>query len=265
MKLEIYLDKPIEQSAAVYFERAKKLKRKLEGGKTALARHKAELVKAQAEKDTESQRLEQQKQDKTKSASKSEWYEKFRWFFSSEGFLCIGGRDSTTNEILIKKHAQEGDIVFHTKIEGSPFFIIKSDGKKIGEATLEETAQATASYSKGWKLGMPSLETFYVRPEQLSKSAPSGEFLTKGAFVVKGAMSFIQAKLELAVGIKEGKVIGGPLNALKKNAEKYLVIQQGNEGTSELAKQIHKKLGGGSIDEIIKFIPAGGGKLSAGK
>ena len=28
-----------------------------------------------------------------------EWYEKFRWFYSSEGFLCIGGRDSTTNDI----------------------------------------------------------------------------------------------------------------------------------------------------------------------
>jgi len=261
MKVEIHLEKPIEQSAAVYFERAKKLKHKLEGAKVALARHKIELEKAQAEKDTASQRLEQQKEEKAAKVGKAEWYEKFRWFHSSEGFLCIGGRDATTNEILVKKHASEGDIVFHTKIEGSPFFIIKSDGKKIGDSTLEETAQATASYSKGWKLGMPSLETFYVRPEQLSKSAPQGEFLTKGAFVVKGSMTFIQAKLELAVGIKEGKIIGGPIEAVKKNSEKYMALQQGNEGTSQLAKQIQKKLGGGMVDDIIKFIPAGGARL----
>lgn len=261
MKVEIYLDKPIEHSAAVYFERAKKLKHKLEGAKVALARHKAELLKAQAEKNTESQKLEQQKQDKAARSGKMEWYEKFRWFYSSEGFLCIGGRDSTSNEILVKKHADEGDIVFHTKIEGSPFFIIKSDGKKIGDKTLEETAQATASYSKGWKLGMPSLETFHVKPEQLSKSAPQGEFLTKGAFVVKGSMTFVQAKLEVAIGIKEGQIIGGPVEAIKANSQKYVVLQQGNEGASQLAKLIRKKLDGGSMDDIIKFIPAGGARL----
>ncbi len=261
MKIEIFLDKPIEQSASAYFERAKKLRKKMEGAKNALARHNAELEKAQAEKETASQKLGQQREEKAIKAEKSEWYEKFRWFYSSEGFLCIGGRDSTTNEILVKKHAQEGDIVFHTKIEGSPFFIIKSEGKKIGDSTLEETAQATASYSKGWKLGMPSLETFYVQPEQLSKSAPSGEYLTKGAFVVKGSMTFVQAKLELAIGIKEGKIMGGPVSAVKKNSEKYVELQQGKESASQLARQIIKKLGGGTADDIIKFIPSGGARL----
>lgn len=261
MKVEIYLEKPIEQSAARYYDRAKKLKKKLEGAKKALERHKAELEKALAQKESASKVLIQQKEEKAARSKKSEWYEKFRWFYSSEGFLCIGGRDATTNEILVKKHAEEGDIVFHTKIEGSPFFIIKSVGKKIGDITLEETAQATASYSKGWKLGMPSLETFYVKPGQLSKSAPSGEFLVKGAFIVSGQMTFIQAKLELAIGIKESSIIGGPVEAIKKHAEKYAILQQGNESSSKLAKQIQKKLGGGSADDIIRFIPSGGAKL----
>ena len=30
-------------------------------------------------------------------------YMKFRWFISSDGFLCLGGRDATSNEIIIKK------------------------------------------------------------------------------------------------------------------------------------------------------------------
>jgi predicted ribosome quality control (RQC) complex YloA/Tae2 family protein len=262
MKLEIYLDKPLEHSAALYFERSKKAKKKMEGAKIMLDKAKKELANIESEKEEASQKLAQEKEDKSARSTKTEWYEKFRWFHSSEGFLCIGGRDSTSNEIIVKKHADEGDIVFHTKIEGSPFFIIKSEGKKIGDATLEETAQATASYSKGWKLGMPSLETFHVKPEQLTKSAPSGEYLTKGAFAVIGKMNLMQVNLEVAVGIKEGKAIGGPVQAIKKNAEKYVVIQQGKEGTSQLAKQIQKKIGGGSVDDIIKFIPAGGAKLS---
>ena len=56
---------------------------------------------------------------------KREWYEKFRWFISSEGFLVIGGRDATSNEIVIKKHADKNDLVFHTDIKGSPFHLSK--------------------------------------------------------------------------------------------------------------------------------------------
>jgi predicted ribosome quality control (RQC) complex YloA/Tae2 family protein len=143
-------------------------------------------------------------------------------------------RDSTTNEILVKKHAEKGDLVFHTKIEGSPFFIIKSEGRQIGRPTIEEAAQATASYSKAWKLGMSSLETFYVQPEQLSKKAPSGEYVTKGAFTVKGAMNFVQAKIELAIGIVDGRIIGGPIEAVKKNARRCS-NRAGQQSTSVVA------------------------------
>lgn len=258
MQLEIFLDKPLEQSAAVYFERAKKAKKKLEGAKVALGHTRKELLRLMDEKDLEERKL---KEEKTKETRKLEWYEKFHWFISSEGFLCIGGRDSTTNEILVKKHADKDDLVFHTKIEGSPFFVIKAENRKIGEATLSEAAQATASYSKGWKLGMSSLETFYVEPEQLSKTAPQGEYITKGAFTVKGKMNIIHVKLELAIGTtKEGKIIGGPVEAVKKNSEKYAVLEQGREQTGDIAKQLHKKLGG-ELDDIMRFIPAGGSKL----
>ena len=100
---------------------------------------------------------------------KKKWYEKFRWFVSSEGFLCIGGRDATTNDILVKKHMEKGDLVFHTQLAGSPFFIIKSEGKKIGKKTIEEAAQATASYSRAWKHGFTVTEVYYITPEQVKK------------------------------------------------------------------------------------------------
>lgn len=257
-EISLKVNKSIEHNAAIYYEKAKKAKKKLAGARKALEHSKKRLKEVQSKKELEVEKIEKQAVKPTKI--KRQWFEKFRWFYSSEGFLCIGGRDATSNEIIVKKHTEKGDLVFHTKIEGSPFFVIKAEGKKPGIATLEEVAQATASYSRGWRLGLQGLETFYVKPEQLSKQAPSGEFVEKGAFVVNGKMNFVYAKLELAIGVKDNKIIGGPVNAVKKNADKHMIIIQGRGKTSAVAKKIQKQIGG-KVDDIVRFIPAGGVKI----
>jgi len=73
-----------------------------------------------------------------------EWYERYRWFITSEGLLAIGGRDASSNSAIIRKHLTENDIVFHAEVHGSPFFILK-DAKYLGEkgASLMQVAQAT--------------------------------------------------------------------------------------------------------------------------
>lgn len=257
MKISLKINKSIEQNTAVFYEKAKKAKKKLEGAKKAIRVSRQKLILLEEKKEKDLEKIQKKVQ---KKPEKKQWFEKFRWFYSSEGFLCIGGRDATSNEIVIKKHTDNDDVVFHTKIEGSPFFVIKTQGKKLSKATLEETAQATASYSRGWRLGLYGLETFYVKPEQLSKQAPSGEYVEKGAFIVKGKMNFVYAKLELAIGIKDNKIIGGPVDAVKKHSDKFVVIIQGRDKTSAVGKQIQKKIGG-NLDDIIRFIPAGGSKL----
>lgn len=49
---------------------------------------------------------------------KLRWFEKFRWFVSSDGFLVIGGRDAGTNEMVVKKHMEPQDIYLHSDIHG---------------------------------------------------------------------------------------------------------------------------------------------------
>ena len=102
MELTLYLDKTVEQNAAIYFETSKKAKKKLEGATAALIESTKKLAKLEKEK-KEKDKVNQQTEQNLKTKTKSEWYEKFRWFISSEGFLVIGGRDATTNEIIIKK------------------------------------------------------------------------------------------------------------------------------------------------------------------
>jgi len=253
--IELYFNKSVGENASLYYDKSKKMRKKIEGARAALERSKEMLEKAEKEKTSKEGVKETKKVER-----KTEWYEKFRWFISSEGFLCIGGRDATTNEIVVKKHAEKDDIIFHTEMAGSPFFIIKTGGKKPGRPTLDESAQATASYSRAWKLGITLAEVFYVNPEQVSKEAEAGEFIARGAFMIRGKKNFIRIGLELAIGIKDGQIIGGPVDSIKKNAEKYVVIAPGKEKASDAAKKIKQKIGG-EIDDIIRFLPSGGVKL----
>ena len=255
-KLILDLTKTVEENAAVYFEEAKKIKRKIKGAGEALQHNILKLKELESKK--EKFDLEEQKKA-VSTQRKKEWYEKFRWFISSDGFLVIGGRDATSNEIVIKKHTDNSDLVFHTDMTGSPFFVIKSDGKKIPETTIKEAADATCTFSRVWKLGLQSSDVFYVSPEQVSKKTKAGEYMGKGAFMVYGKSNYVENKINLAVGITKDKaVMAGPLEAIKKNCEKFVILWQGDEKVSSIAKKINYKLGKNlDLDEIIRALPAG--------
>ena len=256
MKVNIYLNKSIEENAGLYYEKAKKAKKKIEGAKKALEESVRKLGKLEkAEKIEESKKKETVKR-------KNKWYEKFHWFISSEGFLVIGGRDSTSNEIVIKKHTDTNDLVLHTDLAGSPFFVIKAEKRKIGKKTIREAADATVTFSKVWKLGLKTTPTFYVKPEQVSKKAKAGEYLTKGAFMIYGKTNYIENEVNLAVGMKDGAIMTGPIEAVKSNCKEHIVVVQGREKTSQIAKRIRHKLGG-ELDEIIRALPAGGCEIHA--
>jgi predicted ribosome quality control (RQC) complex YloA/Tae2 family protein len=83
----------------------------------------------------------------------------------------IGGRDATSNEIVIKKHTIASDLVFHTDMAGSPFFVLKSstdNTKGLDQQSIKEAADATCSFSRAWKMGLSTQSVFYVNPEQKS-------------------------------------------------------------------------------------------------
>ncbi|MEA3430590.1 MAG: NFACT RNA binding domain-containing protein [Nanoarchaeota archaeon] len=250
MKIILHLDKSLEENASLYYDKAKKCKKKIEGAKKALDNSLRKLKKLEKNKPEEII-------TKVKETVKREWYEKFRWFHSSEGFLVVCGKDATSNDIVIKKHMDKEDIVFHTSMPGSPFCIIKTEGKPVTEKTLNETAQQTASYSKAWKLGIAAAEVFHVKPDQVTKTALSGEYIAKGAFMIYGKKNLMTAKLEIAIGNKDGKIIGGPVEAIKAQTKDYVRVTQGKGKTSDIAKKIKKKIGG-DLDEIVRFLPAGG-------
>ncbi|MGV8150098.1 MAG: NFACT RNA binding domain-containing protein [Candidatus Woesearchaeota archaeon] len=245
MKIVIDINKSLEQNAQVYFEKAKKLKKKIPGIRKII--------------DSSSLKLSNIKipEKKEKIIRKKEWFEKFRWFISSDGFLVVGGRDATTNEIIIKKYVEKDDIVFHTELAGSPFVIIKNPDKiTIPERTIVESAEFCASYSKSWKSGRGNAEVYHIMPEQVSKEAPSGmAALAKGSFMIYGKRNYIDARLNIAICIYNDRIMSGPITAIKNHSTEYVEIIPGTDKLSDVAKKVQKRIGG-ELDEIIRALPA---------
>jgi predicted ribosome quality control (RQC) complex YloA/Tae2 family protein len=198
-----------------------------------------------------------------------EWFEKFRWFRTSEGKLAIGGRDAASNSILVRRHMEEGDTVYHANFFGSPFFILKG-GKGQTDEEVREVAQATVAFSSAWKTGLGSGDAFWVRPEQVKSSAPSGEYLSRGSFLITGKKNLVPKNiLEIAVGeTDDGKVTAAPESAFKGRTRAYLVLRPQSEKSSETAKSVLQalssmtgRLEGYTVDDILRVLPTGGGKV----
>ena len=268
---EIEIDKEISaiKLSSLCFDHAKKLERKVESIEIASLKLKSDLDKI---------RNKVNKQEESKSSIKIKeetlWFEKFRWFVSLEGDLVIGGRDSQSNVDIIKKYAKQNDLVFHSEIVGSPFFIIKEG---VSDTTITETATATASFSRAWK-SQNSVDVYYVKYEQVKKGAPSGMSMPKGSFMIEGKKTILKkVKLELAIGavMHNGKytIMSGPTDAVMRRSLGYVTIQPGKRKASDIAKLIKNKLilkldndiseiyKGKSIDEYLRVLPPGGAEI----
>ena len=116
---------------------------------------------------------------------------------------------------------------------------------------------------------MYGVSAYWVNPEQVKKSAPSGEFLPKGSFSIEGQRNFIKADtLRLAVGIipqDDNYVLTcGPSETIKKNSICYAIIEPNGSEMVDAAKknrieftkleeEITKKI---SIDDFVRVLPA---------
>jgi predicted ribosome quality control (RQC) complex YloA/Tae2 family protein len=227
-----------------------------------------------------------------------EWYERYRWFITSDGLLAIGGRDSSSNSVVIRKYLTEYDIIFHAEIYGSPFFVIKNSAATTSPRTtaavvgdgddndismsLQQVAQATVSFSRAWKDGLFSGDAYWVKADQIRKGAPTGQFLPKGSFVIEGKRNYIKGvEIKLAIGVMQMSnnkftLVCGPIDAVKKSSLVYSVLLPGTMDPTNIAKKIKNEfirvasdhtelldfIKTISIDDFVRTIPYGQSKIS---
>jgi len=247
--------------SSMFFARAKEMER----GNASIEEARVKL-RAQIEK-LRGQTAAIHKKTIVKEQTAKEWYERYRWFITTDGILAIGGRDASSNSALIRKHLTDHDIVFHAEVHGSPFFIVKNALAPAQEgnidSSLQQVAQATVSFSRAWKDGLSSADAYWVTPGQVRKGAPTGQFLPKGSFVIEGKRSYIKGvEIRLAIGVVQlnnrETLVCGPEESIKKRAVFYAVLLQGGMDPMTAAKKAKtefvKIAGDGDIAEIIKRI-----------
>jgi len=266
-KINLNFRKSVSENAEKAYDDNKKLQSKLKGAKKSIDDTYEEIKKAKKVMQKEIKAEESAK--KTTKKEKIFWFEKYRWFISSSGNIIIGGKDAKTNELVVKKYLKEGDRYAHADIQGAPSIVIKSkdvndEPISISNETLEEACIFATSFSKAWKQ-FAEAQAYWVSPEQVSKTAQSGEFVPKGAFIIRGKRNYYRCKLEVVVGEVEingiKKIMCGPVNAVKKHSKKYIVINPGDIKKNDMARKLSKVFDV-NIDVIDRVLPPGGATIT---
>jgi predicted ribosome quality control (RQC) complex YloA/Tae2 family protein len=162
------------------------------------------------------------------SVRKMHWFEKFHWFVTSEGFLVLSGRDAQQNDQLIRRHLSAEDVYVHANLAGAASCIVKarrtsvlqqqqqatinpggahsekavmSDKFFVSPLAIQEAGVFAVCWSRAWSLRQIT-SAYWVRASQVSKTAPSGEYLTTGAFMVYGKKHYLPPMpLEMGFGL----------------------------------------------------------------
>ncbi|VDN18753.1 unnamed protein product [Gongylonema pulchrum] len=131
------------------------------------------------------------------------WFEKFLWFVSSENYLVIGGRDAQQNELLVKRYLRPGDVYVHADLRGASSVVIrnKMGGGEIPPKTLNEAGTMAVCYSSAWEAKV-SDRAWWVYQNQVSRTTPTGEYLTAGSFMIRGKKNFLPlCQLQMGFGV----------------------------------------------------------------
>jgi predicted ribosome quality control (RQC) complex YloA/Tae2 family protein len=299
-RVEVEVDTGVEKNADRLYTEAKRVEGKKEGAQAAIEDTREELAEVKVRRDAWEADDDEEEEDEESEPedvdwlsrssiplrTEEHWYERFRWFRTSDGYLVIGGRNADQNEEIVKKYLNKHDLFFHTQAHGGPVTVVKATGPsepsqavEFPDSTKREAAQFAVSYSSTWKEGRFEGEAYMVTPDQVSKTPESGEYIEKGSFVVRGDRTYFRdVAAEVLVGVQcegETRVLGGPPTAIEGRVETAVRLQPGRYAQNDAAKMVYRRFKEtfadqsfvrkvASPDKIQEFLPPGGSELLDG-
>ncbi|APW98011.1 hypothetical protein CHINAEXTREME_09560 [Halobiforma lacisalsi AJ5] len=300
-RIDLVVDDGVEQNADRLYTEAKRVEEKKEGALAAIEDTREDLEDAKrrrdqweaedaAEDDEDDDDEDEEERNWLSMPSvpireNEPWYDRFRWFHTSDGYLVIGGRNADQNEELVKKYLEPGDEVLHTQAHGGPVTVLKatdpseasSHDIELPESSIEEAAQFAVSYSSVWKDGRYAGDVYAVDSDQVTKTPESGEYLEKGGFAIRGDRTYYRdTPVGVAVGIQcepYTRVIGGPPSAIEGQAETTIELEPGRYAQADAAKRMYRRFRErfedesfvrkiASPDRIQHFMPPGGSRIA---
>lgn len=184
--------------------------------KTITASVKAmENIKQQAAKTLENS---VKKVSSIAATRKVHWFEKFHWFITSEGFLVLSGKDAHQNDQLIRRYLKAEDVYVHADVNGAASCLVKAQRRNsedvqgpavldaqekffVTPLAIQEAGAYAVCRSRAWTAKLIT-SSYWVRAAQVSKTAPSGEFLPTGSFMIYGKKNYLPPMpLEMGFGL----------------------------------------------------------------
>ena len=280
-QITLNLDESVHQNAQRYFEAGRKQKDKSAGAISALEDTKLQLSRARKKQ----AKREASGQVARVKRAKRLWFENHKWTMLPSGHLMIGGRDAKGNDAIVKKHLSLGDRYLHAHLHGAPscslrnnqgFTIDEQPPAHIGadmpafrlvdkiEADLDDeitevAATMALAWSRAWNGGGAHGTVYWVKPGQVSKSAETGEYVGKGAFVIRGQRTWYKdIDLRLGIGLVAINgiplIMASPAQYIAEICSRYMIITPGIEKKENIANKIYKSTGI-SVDDILPILP----------
>ncbi|MDY6765723.1 MAG: ribosome rescue protein RqcH, partial [Halobacteria archaeon] len=283
--IELNIESGVEKNASRLYDEAKEVQEKREGALEAMEERRETLENLKKRRDSESLSEEEgNEEQKRKIKPRGEkWYDRFRWFRTSDGFLVIGGRNADQNDEIYKKYMEKNDLFFHTQAHGGPITVLKTTAPDepakdidVPDRSKRQAAQFAVSYSSVWEAGHYSGDVYSASPEQVSKTPESGEYIQKGSVVVRGERTYYRdVPVGVAVGLRldeEAGVIGGPPEPIKEKSDYWVELEPGEYSQNDTAVKVYRHLREiaddeklvrkfASPDKIQMFLPAGKSRI----
>ena len=205
-ELEIEIEKTpiiikIDQSAYAnltnMYQKGKEIKKKQDRAQSRLKEIEKENKKrSKPKKDTAYQTVE------VPGKKKDNWFEVFNWFITSEGYIVVSGKTADQNETLVKKYLKKEDLYVHSDVAGSGSCVVKEANKEEAPIkSLLEAGSFVVCKTKAWK-DNSSDKAWWVYPDQVSKTTETGEYVTKGSFIIRGKKNYLsRPRLELGLSL----------------------------------------------------------------
>ncbi|CCE83393.1 Piso0_003968 [Millerozyma farinosa CBS 7064] len=129
------------------------------------------------------------------------WFEKFYWFVSNEGYLCLAGNDDTQTDMIYYRHFNDNDYFVTSDIEGSLKVFVKNpyQGKEVSPSTLTQAGIFSMSASKAWDNKITT-SAWYLKGSEVSKKDFDGSLVSFGNFNYKGEKQFLPPS-QLVMGL----------------------------------------------------------------
>jgi predicted ribosome quality control (RQC) complex YloA/Tae2 family protein len=255
-------DRSAREAAQALFAESKRLQSKLAGARAALAETEAQRPRPAGPAAAGAARPVAEPERKHAPF----WFEKFRWFLSSEGAIVIGGRDAGSNDVMVRRNLKDGDLYVHADLHGAASVIVKRPAPgepPVTDVSLREAGQWAVAFSKAWRAGLASASAFWVAHDQVSKSASTGEFVAKGAWAIHGTkhvMRDLPTELGLGTVDYRGERLWtcAPPSAVRARGVLRVVLVPGEErARAAVEVELSRELGLART-RLQGLLPAGG-------